>query len=67
MKETKGRRQGAGKNIAKGVIARPLPDAAHLDPEILLVDEVLAAGDLEFQKKCLGRLRKPLQRSRECW
>jgi len=30
--------------------------AAHLDPEILLVDEVLAVGDLEFQKKCLGRM-----------
>lgn len=30
--------------------------AAHLDPEILLVDEVLAVGDAEFQKKCLGRM-----------
>ena len=30
--------------------------AAHLEPEILLVDEVLAVGDLEFQKKCLGKL-----------
>jgi lipopolysaccharide transport system ATP-binding protein len=30
--------------------------AAHLDPEILLVDEVLAVGDAEFQKKCLGKL-----------
>ena len=30
--------------------------AAHLDPEILLVDEVLAVGDLEFQKKCLGKM-----------
>jgi lipopolysaccharide transport system ATP-binding protein len=30
--------------------------AAHLDPEILLVDEVLAVGDLEFQKKCVQRL-----------
>src|SRR5205807_4663928 len=30
--------------------------AAHLEPEILLVDEVLAVGDLEFQKKCLGRM-----------
>ena len=30
--------------------------AAHLEPEILLVDEVLAVGDLAFQKKCLGRL-----------
>src|SRR5882762_3938622 len=30
--------------------------AAQLEPEILLVDEVLAVGDLEFQKKCLGRM-----------
>lgn len=30
--------------------------AAHLDPEILLVDEVLAVGDMEFQKKCLGKM-----------
>ena len=31
--------------------------AAHLEPEILIVDEVLAVGDAEFQKKCLGRCR----------
>ena len=31
--------------------------AAHLEPEILLVDEVLAVGDYEFQKKCLGKVR----------
>jgi lipopolysaccharide transport system ATP-binding protein len=30
--------------------------AAHLDPEILVVDEVLAVGDAQFQKKCLGKL-----------
>ena len=30
--------------------------AAHLDPEILLVDEVLAVGDVEFQAKCLGKM-----------
>ena len=30
--------------------------AAHLDPEILLVDEVLAVGDYAFQKKCLGKM-----------
>jgi lipopolysaccharide transport system ATP-binding protein len=30
--------------------------AAHLDPEILLVDEVLAVGDIKFQKKCLGKM-----------
>jgi lipopolysaccharide transport system ATP-binding protein len=32
--------------------------AAHLDPEILIVDEVLAVGDVAFQKKCLGRIRE---------
>ena len=31
--------------------------AAHLEPEILMVDEVLAVGDAEFQKKCLGKMR----------
>ena len=30
--------------------------AAHLEPEILLVDEVLAVGDAAFQKKCLGKM-----------
>jgi lipopolysaccharide transport system ATP-binding protein len=30
--------------------------AAHLEPEILIVDEVLAVGDAEFQKRCLGRM-----------
>ena len=32
--------------------------AAHLEPEILLVDEVLAVGDVEFQKKCLGKMKE---------
>jgi len=31
--------------------------AAHLEPEILIVDEVLAVGDVQFQKKCLGKMR----------
>src|SRR5437868_5096454 len=30
--------------------------AAHLEPEVLIVDEVLAVGDIAFQKKCLGRM-----------
>ncbi|MFM6521462.1 MAG: ABC transporter ATP-binding protein, partial [Microcystis panniformis] len=30
--------------------------AAHLEPEILIVDEVLAVGDAQFQKKCLGKM-----------
>lgn len=32
--------------------------AAHLEPEILIVDEVLAVGDAEFQKKCLGKMEQ---------
>ena len=31
--------------------------AAHLEPEVLIVDEVLAVGDFEFQKKCLGKMQ----------
>jgi lipopolysaccharide transport system ATP-binding protein len=30
--------------------------AAHLEPEILVVDEVLAVGDAEFQRKCIGKI-----------
>src|SRR2546423_5722466 len=30
--------------------------AAHLEPEILVVDEVLAVGDAEFQQKCMGKM-----------
>jgi lipopolysaccharide transport system ATP-binding protein len=32
--------------------------AAHLEPEILIIDEVLAVGDIEFQKRCLGKMRE---------
>src|SRR5262249_46559051 len=35
--------------------------AAHLEPEILLVDEVLAVGDAAFQQKCLARIRELTQ------
>ena len=31
--------------------------AAHLDPEILIIDEVLAVGDVEFQRKCMGKMK----------
>src|SRR4029077_17460392 len=32
--------------------------AAHLEPDILIIDEVLAVGDAEFQKKCLGKIEE---------
>ncbi len=38
--------------------------AAHLEPEILVVDEVLAVGDAEFQRKCLGKMSDVAQAGR---
>jgi lipopolysaccharide transport system ATP-binding protein len=38
--------------------------AAHLEPEILLVDEVLAVGDTQFQKKCLGKMQEVAKEGR---
>jgi lipopolysaccharide transport system ATP-binding protein len=38
--------------------------AAHLEPEILIVDEVLAVGDVAFQKKCLGRMSEVAKEDR---
>lgn len=38
--------------------------AAHLESEILLIDEVLAVGDVEFQKKCLGKIEDVAQEGR---
>ena len=38
--------------------------AAHLEPEILIVDEVLAVGDAEFQKKCLGKMEDVSKKGR---
>lgn len=38
--------------------------AAHLEPEVLIVDEVLAVGDSEFQNKCLGRMENVSQQGR---
>src|SRR5215469_4805204 len=38
--------------------------AAHLEPEILIVDEVLAVGDVEFQNKCLGKISQVASRGR---
>lgn len=38
--------------------------AAHLEPEILIIDEVLAVGDSEFQKKCLGKMNEVAKKGR---
>ncbi|MCD6064164.1 MAG: Polysaccharide transporter, ATP-binding protein, partial [Flavipsychrobacter sp.] len=38
--------------------------AAHLEPEILIVDEVLAVGDADFQKKCLGKMKDVAEHGR---
>jgi lipopolysaccharide transport system ATP-binding protein len=40
--------------------------AAHVDADILVVDEVLAVGDAEFQKKCLGHMQKQVSENRTC-
>ena len=45
------------KHYSSGMFVRlAFSVAAHLEPEILLIDEVLAVGDIEFQKKCLGKM-----------
>lgn len=46
------------KRYSSGMLVRlGFAVAAHLEPEILIVDEVLAVGDVEFQKKCLGKMK----------
>ncbi|RMF30981.1 MAG: ABC transporter ATP-binding protein [Bacteroidetes bacterium] len=45
------------KRFSSGMMVRlGFSVAAHLEPEILIVDEVLAVGDVEFQKKCIGKM-----------
>jgi lipopolysaccharide transport system ATP-binding protein len=47
------------KHFSSGMYVRlAFAVAAHLEPEILIVDEVLAVGDAEFQKKCLGKMNE---------
>jgi lipopolysaccharide transport system ATP-binding protein len=47
----------AVKHYSSGMYVRlAFAVAAHLEPEILLVDEVLAVGDIRFQKKCMGKM-----------
>lgn len=50
--DTPVKRYSSGMNVRLGFAV-----AAHLEPEILIVDEVLAVGDAEFQKKCIGKMR----------
>jgi lipopolysaccharide transport system ATP-binding protein len=46
------------KRYSSGMMVRlAFAVAAHLEPEILVIDEVLAVGDAEFQKKCLGKMQ----------
>jgi len=45
------------KRYSSGMVVRlAFSVAAHLDPEVLAIDEVLAVGDMEFQKKCIGKM-----------
>jgi lipopolysaccharide transport system ATP-binding protein len=55
----------AVKHYSSGMYTRlAFAVAANLSPEILIVDEVLAVGDAEFQKKCLGKMRDVAARGR---
>ncbi len=57
--ETPVKRYSSGMHVRLGFAI-----AAHLEPEILMVDEILAVGDADFQKKCLGKLKNLRQTSR---
>jgi lipopolysaccharide transport system ATP-binding protein len=53
------------KHFSSGMYTRlAFAVAAHLEPEILLVDEILAVGDMAFQKKCLGKMGDVARRGR---
>jgi len=53
------------KRYSSGMMVRlAFAVAAHLDPEILIIDEVLAVGDSAFQQKCLGRMSKVAREGR---
>lgn len=55
----------AVKHYSSGMYVRlAFAVAAHLEPEILIIDEVLAVGDAEFQKKCLGKMQDVAQQGR---
>ncbi len=53
------------KRYSSGMVVRlGFAVAAHLEPEILIVDEVLAVGDLEFQAKCIGKMSEVASQGR---
>jgi lipopolysaccharide transport system ATP-binding protein len=53
------------KRYSSGMVVRlAFAVAAHLEPEILLVDEVLAVGDVAFQRKCLGKMTESASEGR---
>ncbi len=55
----------AVKHYSSGMYVRlAFAVAAHLEPEILIIDEVLAVGDAEFQKKCLGKMQDVAKQGR---
>ena len=54
----------AVKHYSSGMYVRlAFAVAAHLDPEILIVDEVLAVGDIRFQRKCLGKMEEAAKKT----
>lgn len=57
--DTPVKRYSSGMNVRLGFAV-----AAHLEPEILLIDEVLAVGDVAFQQKCLGKMNKVAEEGR---
>lgn len=53
------------KRYSSGIYVRlAFAVAAHQEPEILAVDEVLAVGDIQFQKKCLGKMGESARNGR---
>ena len=56
--DTPVKRYSTGMNVRLGFAV-----AAHLEPEILIIDEVLAVGDADFQKKCLGKWHPSLHQA----
>src|SRR4029077_13827338 len=53
------------KHLSSGMYVRlAFAVAAHLEPEVLIVDEVLAVGDVEFQRKCLGKMEGVISEGR---